>query len=50
MESNAKSDIAAAYLLLEEEKKSRSKKKKNNKVFQLLNSLFASLTFSDNRL
>ncbi|AED96094.1 unnamed protein product [Arabidopsis thaliana] len=31
MESNAKSDIAAAYLLLEEEKKSRSKKKKNNK-------------------
>ena len=50
MESKAKSDAAEADLLLEEEKKSlkEAKKKKTSKsikVFEVLNSLFASLTF-----
>lgn len=51
MEYKAKSDAAKAEadILLEEEKKSQAKKKKKSKnkvVFEVLNSLFASLTFS----
>lgn len=48
MESKTKSEAAEAGLLLKGKKKSQAKKKKkpkNTKVFEALNSLFASLTF-----